>query len=221
VPEATNSLISRLKASKAYTAVDASIRTRPWYWAGGGAIAIVAATVLAFGGLFGPSGHDICRVSVDRAMAYGVLPSGATPDGNGKSTNVNRRRECKAVAGENTYIVTADLKPGCNDLKKELAAIGKPPPDAKETGKVDDNGSCLSIYAVERSDGMSLYQARAVPDDAGPAPEIPSDAAQDNGGGDANAGGDAGGAAPSGGGPVDGSDVEVAHPSAEESAQQQ
>lgn len=123
-----------------------SIKAHTLYWAGGagGVLVIVAvALVLTFGNVFGPSGRAICHTAFDQAKNYGVIPQDASQsDASGKATEIEGRRACEATGGGETYTLYADLK--CNDLKKD---------------------DCLSLYAVERSDGLSMYQMRQVPDD--------------------------------------------------------
>lgn len=122
----------------------ASVKAHKWIWAGCAVVVIAASAtaVVYYGGFFGPSGHAICKVAVLRARDYGALPSNARQDGSAKSTDVSGRKNCDVDADGEKYTVLADLK--CNDLK---------------------NADCLPIYAVERSDGMSLYQVRSVPND--------------------------------------------------------
>ena len=133
-----------MKASKAYIAVAASIAAYKWIWAGGGAavLAGIVALVVVYGGLFGPSGKAICKIALDRSSGYGVIPASSTLAGSAKSTDVSGRKTCTAENGGNKYIISVDIK--CDDLKKD---------------------DCLSIYSVEREDGLSLYQVRALPDD--------------------------------------------------------
>ena len=153
------------------------------------ALAVIVSGGLYFSGIFGPSGRAVCKVAVDRAKAYGTLSSSATQQGSAKSTDVNDRKTCMVADGNDKYVVTVEIK--CKDLK---------------------NDECLPIYSVEREDGLSLYQARAVPNDgddvasagAPPAaanPGVPADGAAPN-----PAGADNGATAA-----VD-ADVEVAHP---------
>jgi hypothetical protein len=161
----------------------ASIKAHKWIWAASSAV-VLAAVVLAvlfFCGVFGPSGRAICKVAVDRAKAYGTLSSGAEQDGSAKSTDVKDRKTCAVTDGADKYVVTVDLK--CKDLK---------------------NSDCLPIYSVEREDGLSLYQVRAVPNDLDAA-DTAAPAAPQEGQSEATAG-SSDGAAP------DVSDVEVAHP---------
>lgn len=147
--------------SRVFSRLGASVKAHKWIWAGCTVVLVAAggAAVVYFGGFLGPSGHAICKVAVERARDYGTLPPGATQDGSAKSTDVKDRKSCIADVNGEKYTVTADLK--CKDLK---------------------NHECLPLYSVERSDGLSLYQVRAVPDDAdGAAPmagaAAPSDAA--------------------------------------------
>lgn len=173
--------------SRVGSRLGASIKAYKWIWAGGGVVVVAGvAALLIFGGLFGPSGHAICKVAVQRARDYGTIPTNATQDGSAKRTDVADRKSCEASADGEKYTVTVDLK--CKDLK---------------------NHDCLPIYSVERSDGLSLYQVRAVPDDAdtpmpaaetgvagaggdaAPAAAAPAGAAPPSSGGSANSGGDA------------------------------
>lgn len=168
VPEAITKLYASLKASiQALTqAILASVKAYKWVWAGGGTVVVagVAVAVIVFGGFLGPSGKLICTASLTRARDYGVLSgSAALANNTAKSTDVKDRRKCSAQAGTDTFILTVDLK--CKDLKKS---------------------NCLDLYSVEREDGLSLYQVRAVPDDEGEvaAGSIPPGAVPDAGAGD-------------------------------------
>jgi hypothetical protein len=139
--------ISKLQAtiSKLLSAIRASIQTHKWWWAGGGGAAVVAiaAAVIVFGGFFGPSGKAICTVALEHARDYGVIPSTAIlANTEAKSMDVRNRRLCTAQAGGNNYNLTVDVT--CKDMKKK---------------------DCIALYSVERSDGLSTYQVRQVPDD--------------------------------------------------------
>lgn len=174
--------------SRVFSRLGASVKAHKWIWTGCtvAVVAVGGAAVVYFGGFLGPSGHAICKVAVERARDYGTLPSGATQDGSAKSTDVKGRKSCIADVSGEKYTITADLK--CKDLK---------------------NHECLPLYSVERSDGLSLYQVRAVPNDADEAAPVagaaPSEAA---------AGAPAQAAVPAqsgNGGEID-ADVEVAQP---------
>jgi hypothetical protein len=158
-------LPAKLRASKACAAVSASVHAYRWIWAGGGVVVLagLATLVVVYGGLFGPSGRAICKVAIERTTAYGVLPLNAKQDGSAESTDVRHRKACNVTVEDEKYVVTVDLK--CDNLKE---------------------ADCLPIYSVERADGMSLYQVRALPDDdngnplpvtgaaaAAPAPTVP------------------------------------------------
>lgn len=129
-----------------YEAFLASLKTHKWWWAGGGGAAVVAVAavlVVTYGGFFGPSGQAICTTALRAATNYGVLPGDAKlASSEAKKTDVQDRRVCTAQSGDDQYLITADIK--CS--------------------KVSDD-KCLSLYAVERSDGLSTYQQRQVPDD--------------------------------------------------------
>lgn len=178
--------ISRLlaAASKLSAAILASMQTRKWWWAGGGGAALVAiaAAVVVFGGFFGPSGKAICTVALQDARDYGVVPNtAALANSDAKSTDVENRRLCTAVAGGDTYNITADVATGdtadlkCKDITK--------------------NPDCVTLYSVQRTDGLTTYQVRQVPDDdtdAAVAPDNGQAAADDdaqNSDGTQNAGG--------------------------------
>lgn len=153
--------------SRVGSRLGASIKAHKWIWAGGGVVVVAGvAALLIFGGLFGPSGHAICKVAVQRARDYGTIPMSATQDSSAKRTDVADRKSCDASANGEKYTITADLK--CKDLK---------------------NPDCLPIYSVERSDGLSLYQVRTVPDDA----DTPMPVAADGAGAGADAGAPAAG----------------------------
>lgn len=124
--------------------VFASIKAHLWWWIAGLIIiiAVAAGLTLWLTGFFGPSGREICRVSVQRAMDYGTIPMDSKQAGSAKSTKVSGRKSCIATSGSDQYIIKVDVK--CKDLKK---------------------ADCLPIYSVERSDGMSFYQKRALPDE--------------------------------------------------------
>ena len=151
--------ISKLLAAiqEAANAVLATTKTHKWWWAGGGGVTLAAiiAVVVVFGGFFGPSGKAICAIALDRARSYGVVPSGASLvnfDAK-KDDQVKDRRQCTAEAGEDKFVMSVDLT--CKDLKK---------------------ADCLSLYAVERADGLSTYQKRKEePDETEAALPAPTD----------------------------------------------
>lgn len=143
-------------------ALPASFRTHKWWWAGGGgaaAVAIAAALVVVYGGFLGPDGAGVCKVALEHARDYGVVPGDATlASSSAKKTDVADRWLCSALADNNQFNLTVDVT--CKDPK---------------------NKDCISLYNVARSDGMTTYQVRQVPDDD-------SDAALDAGGQAADAG---------------------------------
>lgn len=163
-----------------FAAIQQSIRTYKWWWAGGGGAVVVAivAVVVVFGGFFGPSGKVICTATLTRARDYGVVPMTASLLNNkAASTDVKGRRICVAQADNDQFNMAVDLK--CDKLK---------------------NKDCISLYSVERADGLSTYQVRTeseadkaaeaaaqsatntvTPPDTGASP-IDADTAVDNGG---------------------------------------
>lgn len=157
--------------SRLFETILASTKTHKWWWAGGGGATLVAVVALllvfgVFGDLFGPSGATICKVAVDRSVEFGAVPADAVSSDSGKKSDVSGRRTCTASSGSDTYIVTADLK--CKKLDTDLAFISwKKSGRAGKEVKVDYDKSCLSLYAVERADGLSTYQKRKEePDEA-------------------------------------------------------
>ncbi|MDR3526941.1 MAG: hypothetical protein P4L57_06640 [Rhizomicrobium sp.] len=133
-------------------AILATIQTHKTYWiSGGSALAVVAiAAGLYFGGVFGPSGRDICLASLSQARDFGVIsPSAELSSTAAKSTDVKGRKSCTASAGGETYTLLVDLKTEdaahkkCKDLKKQ--------------------NSCVALYSVARTDGMTTYQVREIP----------------------------------------------------------
>ncbi len=132
-------------------AILTSVQTRKTYWIGGGALAVVAiAAGLYFGGVFGPSGRDICFATLTQARDFGVIsPSAELSSTAAKATDVKGRKSCTASAGGETYTLLADLKTEdaahkkCKDLKKQ--------------------NSCVALYSVARTDGMTTYQVREIP----------------------------------------------------------
>ncbi|MGA7711944.1 MAG: hypothetical protein WCA81_08590 [Rhizomicrobium sp.] len=167
--------------SKLFETILASTKTHKWWWAGGGATLVaIAVLVVVFGGFFGPSGRDICSIAVQRSIAYGVLPPGAESVGSGKKTEVAKRRACDATAGSDNYVVTADLT--CSDLAKDHASLKDMASEKYRADPGRDQG-CVSLYAVERSDGLSIYQKRKEETDEGMAsmePPPPQQASPDN-----------------------------------------
>lgn len=152
-----------------------SMRAYTWFWVGGAGVVLAGvAALLIFGNLFGPSGKTICEIARFKAVQFGVLGSDTVLEGSGKSGEIEGRRECTLTSGGETYIATTDL--ACDDISKEeseMKAIedGKPiSPDL-----LGDFKRCISLYAVERSDGLTLYQKLAVPND------VPEDAAKTDG----------------------------------------
>ncbi len=145
--------------SKLLETIVASTKTHKWWWAGGGGATLVAVVVLVvvFGGFFGPSGKAICTPMLEQARAYGVVPPSASLASSEakKDDKISGRRLCTAQAGDDKFILSVDLS--CNDLKK---------PD------------CLSLYAVERGDGLSTYQKRKEETDQGMASMAPPPAEQ-------------------------------------------
>jgi hypothetical protein len=155
VPEAISKLLETILAST---------KTHKWWWAGGGGATLVAvaALVVVYGGFFGPSGRAICTPMLEQARAYGVVPQNASlADSEAKKDEkVSGRRLCTAQAGDDKYVLSVDLS--CNDLKKP---------------------ACLSLFAVERGDGLSTYQKRKEETDDGMAsmaPPPPEQTAPDN-----------------------------------------
>lgn len=136
-----------------------SLKAHKWWWAGGGtaAILVIAAGVAysVYGeSWFGPSGKTICTAALSDARDYGVVPNdSALASNEAKQTKVDGRRICTAQSGSDTYLITADVT--CKKIK---------------------DGKCLTLYAVERSDGLSTYQVRSVPDDETAADVPPVDA---------------------------------------------
>ncbi|GAA0525406.1 hypothetical protein FHS83_001933 [Rhizomicrobium palustre] len=136
-PAKSASLIDTLKSDKRV-------------WVGGGVVAVAAvAAGLYFGGVFGPSSHDICYATLKQAKDYGVISPSAELSGSAKSTDVKNRKSCGATAGGDTYTLLADVKKEdsehkkCRDLKKQ--------------------NSCVALYSVARADGMTTYQVREIP----------------------------------------------------------
>jgi hypothetical protein len=172
-----------------FSRIKASIKAHKWIWAASSAAVLVGivAAILYFTGVFGPSGRAVCKVTVDRAKAYGTLSPSAEQDGSAKSTNIAGRKTCLATDGADKYVITVEIK--CKDLK---------------------NDDCLPIYSVEREDGLSLYQVRAVPNDLEEADSASIPPPPNQGTSEATGGSD--------GGSADVTDVEVAHPGAASTA---
>jgi len=132
------------------SAVLTSVKTQPWYWIGGGAVVVAIAAVLVFGNVFGPSGRAVCTATLNQARDFGVLsPSAVLASNSAKSTDVKNRKSCTAKVGEDTYTLTADIKSEDAEHKK-----------CKDYVK---QGSCVQLYSVARSDGMTTYQVREIP----------------------------------------------------------
>lgn len=182
--------ISRLLAatSELLTAILATTKTHKWWWAGGGGAAVVAiaAAVIVFGGFFGPSGKAICTVALEHARDYGVVPNTATlANTDAKGTDVANRKLCTAKADGNDYNLTVDVT--CKDMK---------------------NKDCVALYSVQRTDGLTTYQVRQVPDDdADAAVEAGSGQAADAGNAQSAGDGQSAGGAPSA---ADNSDIQPA-----------
>jgi hypothetical protein len=137
-----------------FGAILATTKTHKWYWIGGGSVVVVAAVAagLYFGGVFGFSGRDICMATLSQAKDFGVISPGAELSGfSAKSTDVKGRRSCTAKVGDDIFTLLTDLKSEdsskkpCKDLKKQ--------------------NSCVALYSVARSDGVTTYQVRAIPPD--------------------------------------------------------
>ena len=141
------------ETSSKLDALLATAKTRKWYWIGGGSVVVAAAVAagLYFGGVFGFSGRDICTATLQQAKDFGVIsPSAELASLSAKSAEgAKNRKSCAAKAGEDAYTLLADLKredaahKKCTDLKKQ--------------------NSCVALYSVTRSDGMTSYQVREIP----------------------------------------------------------
>jgi hypothetical protein len=120
-------------------------------WVGGGAVAVAAvAAGLYFGGVFGFSGRDICTATLTQAKDFGVISPEAVLSGlTAKSTDVKGRKSCGAAVGSDSFTLLVDVKKEdaekkpCKDLKKQ--------------------NSCVALYSVVRTDGMTTYQVREIP----------------------------------------------------------
>lgn len=131
----------------------ASFSTHKWFWIGGTPVVVAAlAAALYFGGLFGPNGQAICEATLTQAKDFGVLsPSAVLASHDAKSTDVKGRKSCTASVGEDSYTLQVDVKnedashKPCRDLKKQ--------------------NSCVALYSVARSDGLTTYQVREIPPD--------------------------------------------------------
>lgn len=129
----------------------ATAKTNKLVWAGGGVVVVAAlAAGLYFGGVFGPSGRDICMASLQQAKDYGVIsPTADLASSSAKSTDVKNRKSCAASAGGETFTLLTDIKTEdsahkpCKDFKKQ--------------------NSCVALYSVARTDGMTTYQVREIP----------------------------------------------------------
>ena len=132
------------------SAILASAKTHIWYWIGGGVAVVAIAAVLVFGNLFGPSGRAVCTATLNQARDFGVIsPSAVLASTSAKSTDVKNRKSCSATVGGDTYMLTADIKTEDVEHKK-----------CKDYVK---QGSCVQLYSVARSDGMTTYQVREIP----------------------------------------------------------
>ena len=163
--------------ARLFEALLASFKTHKWWWAGGGGaavVAIAAAAVFMYGGFFGPDGGAICKVALDHARDYGVVPGDASlASSSPKKTDVKDRWLCTALADNNEFNLTVDMT--CKDLK---------------------NKDCVSLYNVARADGMTTYQVRQVPDDDNDAALDMGNQADDAGNTQSAAGAPDAGAAP-------------------------
>jgi len=137
-------------AAGGLSAILASAKTHIWYWAGGAVAVAAIAAVLVFGNVFGPSGRAVCTATLNQARDFGVIsPSAVLASTSAKSTDVKNRKSCAAKVGEDTFTLTADIKTEDNDHKK-----------CKDYVK---QNSCIQLYSVARSDGMTTYQVREIP----------------------------------------------------------
>ncbi len=132
----------------------ATRQTHPKQWMIGGGVAavVVIGAVVWFGGFLGPSSRDICLASLNQAKDFGVIsPSATLASSSAKTTDVKNRRQCTAQVDGDTFTILTDLKSEdaehkkCTDIKKQK--------------------SCVAIYSVARSDGMTTYQVREIPPD--------------------------------------------------------
>jgi hypothetical protein len=163
----------------------ATTRTHMWWWVGGGGASVAAAValVLVFGSFFGPSGKAICTATLKQAVDFGVVPyNAALANNEAKSTEVKDRRVCTASSGDETFLMTVDLK-----LKEKDAQTGTKK-DCKDLSKA----GCIVLYAVERPNGTATYQVRAVPPDDVDAALPPAGNQAAAGGSQTVGGGDAG-----------------------------
>ena len=133
-------------------AILATVQTHKAYWIGGVAAVAVVVTgaALYFSGVFGPSGRDICFATLTQARDFGVIsPSAELASTSAKSTDVKGRKSCTATAGGETFTLLVNLKTEdaahkkCKDLKKQ--------------------NTCVALYSVARSDGLTTYQMREIP----------------------------------------------------------
>ena len=138
----------------AIQAILATTKTHRMWWAGGagGVVVVALAAIVAFGGFFGPSGKLICTATLNQAHEYGVIAPEATLASNSaESTDVTDRRKCTAQVGNDTYVLLANLQ--AEDVEH------------KKCKDFDKQASCIKLYSVARSDGMTTYQVREIPPD--------------------------------------------------------
>ena len=152
MPEAISQLLAKLQP--ALDTILATTKTHKWYWIGGGSAAAVAiaAAVVVFGGFLGPGGKQICTASLTLAKDYGVIsPTASLASNSAKSTDVEKRRQCTARDGEETFNLLVDLK--TEDAQH------------KTCRDLDKQSGCVALYRVARSDGMTTYQVHEIPPD--------------------------------------------------------
>ena len=144
--------VSRFQAT--LQSILATTKTHTMWWAGGagGVLVVAIAAIVAFGGFFGPSGNVICTATLSQARDFGVIsPEATLVSTSAKSTDVKDRKQCTAQAGNDTYVLLADLKSADAEQKK-----------CKDFAK---QPGCIKLYNVARSDGMTTYQVREIPPD--------------------------------------------------------
>lgn len=112
-----------------------------------GAIVILAALGYVGWTQFGPhhaggtagaalAERSVCQATLDRVLAYGVIPPAATLAQNDPDkTQVNGRVTCHAQAGSQQYAMTVDVP--CDDMGKD---------------------TCIKLYSVKQGDGTALFQ---------------------------------------------------------------
>lgn len=131
----------------------AALAANKMVWAAGAVVVVAAVGAgLYFGGVFGFSGRDICLASLTQAKDYGVIAQDASlASDSASSTDKSGRKSCTATAGGETFTLLVDIKKQdkdkkrCRDLKKQ--------------------NSCVALYSVARTDGMTTYQVRDIPPD--------------------------------------------------------